>query len=87
MTIGWDLNLKWREIKISRTTYDVSNRGKDKNHATTSKNIVSGPKSTKTRGRVTMLRPIEIENSRILVLEWVLVLNIRAGCAKPRLSQ
>ncbi len=22
-TIGWDLNSKWREIKLSRTTYDV----------------------------------------------------------------
>jgi hypothetical protein len=26
-----------------------------------------------------MLRPIEIENSRILVLEWLLVSNIRTG--------
>lgn len=34
-----------------------------------------------------MLRPIEIENSLILVLEWVLVLSIRTGCATPCLSQ
>jgi hypothetical protein len=33
-----------------------------------------------------MLRPFEIKNSRTLVLEWVLVLNIRTGRATPCLS-
>ena len=61
--------------------------GKDKNHTTTSKSNMSGCKFTKNLGRMTMLRPFEIKNSRTLVLEWVLVLNIRTGRATPCLSQ